>query len=47
VWCEERYIPEFSWGNFRERDNLKDVGADEIIILKWTFKRLGWDHAKK
>jgi hypothetical protein len=28
------------WGNLREGDNLKDLGVDERIILKWIFKRL-------
>ena len=29
------------WGNLRERDHLKDPGADRRIILRWIFKK--WD----
>jgi hypothetical protein len=32
---------EFSWGNLRERDHLKELGLDGRIILKWIFKT--WD----
>jgi hypothetical protein len=28
---------EFWWRNLRQRDHLKDVGADGWIILKWIF----------
>jgi hypothetical protein len=27
------------WGEMRERDNLKDLGADGRIIIKWIFKK--------
>jgi hypothetical protein len=30
----------FSWGNTRERDHLKDL-VNERIILKWIFKKWG------
>jgi hypothetical protein len=31
------------WGKLRERDNLKDIGVDERIILKLVFKKWnGW-----
>jgi hypothetical protein len=33
----------FWWGNLRERNNLKDPGLDEKIILKWISKK--WDRA--
>jgi hypothetical protein len=33
--------PEFWWGNLRERDHLKDLGIDGMIVLKWVFKK--WD----
>jgi hypothetical protein len=38
---EKRGYTGFWWGNLRERDHLKDLGADNKIILKWTFKQ--WD----
>jgi len=31
----------FGWGTLRERDNLKDPGLDERIILRWIFWK--WD----
>jgi len=27
--------------NLRERGHLQDLGVDEMIIIKWTFKK--WD----
>jgi len=27
-------------GKLRERDQMKDTGLDEQIILKWIFERL-------
>jgi hypothetical protein len=31
----------FWWGDLRERDQLRNLGGDRKIILKWTFKK--WD----
>jgi hypothetical protein len=33
--------PGFGWGDLRERDHLKDLGVDGMIILKRFFKK--WD----
>jgi hypothetical protein len=27
------------WGDLRERDHLKDLGIDEMVILKWIFRK--------
>ena len=29
----------FWWGDLRERDHLQDRGANEKIILKWSYKK--------
>jgi len=29
----------FWLGDLRERDHLKDLSVDEIILLKWIFKK--------
>jgi len=31
----------FSWGNLRERENLRDPGVDGRIILRWILRH--WD----
>jgi hypothetical protein len=31
----------FWWGNLREREHLGDSSVDEIIILRWIFRK--WD----
>ena len=36
----ERYTG-FWWQNLRGRDNLRDPGVDERIILRWNFRK--WD----
>jgi hypothetical protein len=33
------YGREKGWGNFRERDHLKDYGADTSIIFRWIFRK--------
>ena len=33
----------FWWGNLRERNQLKDIGAGGRIILKWNFKKFDGD----
>jgi hypothetical protein len=38
---EEKGIEEFGGGNLKERDNLKDLGRDWRIVLKWILKQ--WD----
>jgi len=30
----------FWWGILKERNNMKDLGIDRIIILKWTVRKL-------
>jgi hypothetical protein len=27
------------WGNPRERDHLRNLGVDGVIILKWGFNK--------
>jgi hypothetical protein len=31
----------FWWENLREKDDLKQIGADGRIILEWIFRK--WD----
>jgi len=40
-WGEERRIQDFGWGNLKERDHLGYPGVDEMIILRWIFRK--WD----
>jgi hypothetical protein len=28
------------WGNLRERDHSEDPDVDEMIILRWIFRKL-------
>ena len=32
----------FWWRDLKERDHVEDTGIDEMILLKWIFKR--WEH---
>ena len=41
IWKTGKMHTGFWWGEMRERDHLKDVGADGTIIIKWIFKT--WD----
>jgi hypothetical protein len=34
VWANGEMYKRFWWGNLREGGHLKDLGVDEIIILK-------------
>jgi hypothetical protein len=38
LWVRGEVNIQFWWGNFRERDNLKDPGVDGII-LEWILKK--------
>ena len=31
----------FWWTDLREKNQLEELGVDNLIILKWTFKK--WD----
>ena len=41
MWETRELHTGFWWGNVRERDHLKDRGADGRIILEWIFTK--WD----
>ena len=41
VWRRGEAHTELGWENLMERGYLKDMGVDEKIILKWSFKK--WD----
>ena len=41
VWETGEVHTRFWRGDLREGDYLEDIGVDEKIILKWTFKK--WD----
>jgi hypothetical protein len=38
VWGTGEVHTGFRWGDLRERDHLKDVRVDGMIILKLIFK---------
>jgi transposase-like protein len=35
----ERGVYRFWWENLRERDHSGDPGVDEMIILRWIFRK--------
>jgi hypothetical protein len=39
MWGREELHTGFWWGILREIDNLKDLGLDGRIILKWIFQK--------
>jgi hypothetical protein len=41
VWVTGQVHTGFRWGDWRERDHLKDLGVDGCIILKLLFRK--WD----
>jgi hypothetical protein len=43
VWETGKWRTGFGWGHLRERDNFKDLGLDERIILKWIFNNCEWE----
>jgi len=45
VWETGEVHTGFWWegGDLRERDCLEDLGIDERIILKWSFKKWAGD----
>jgi hypothetical protein len=39
VWEAGEQHTGFWWGDLGERDNLKDIGVDVMIVLKRFFKK--------
>jgi hypothetical protein len=37
--CQHLWEHRVRWGELWEREHLKDVGVNEMIILKWIFKK--------
>jgi hypothetical protein len=33
----------FSWEDLMGRNNLENLSVDGTIILKWIFKKVGWN----
>jgi len=33
---------EIWWGNLMAKDNIKDLGVDGWITMKWILKQQGW-----
>jgi len=38
---ERRTVYRVLLGNMREREHLEDLGVDDSVMLKFTFKKLG------
>ena len=39
IWRKGEVCTRFRWGNLREGDHWGDEDVDEMIILKWTFRK--------
>jgi len=37
--AQDKTKHDFWWGNLKERDHLKDLGMDEMMILKRILKK--------
>jgi hypothetical protein len=37
---DEKYVPNYSKKNLKERGNFESQGVDKRIIIKWTRNRL-------
>jgi hypothetical protein len=38
---ERRGLAGFLWGNLVQREHFGHLDLDEIVIIKWMFKKLG------
>ena len=46
MWCAWMTVEVhkgFWWGDLWERDHLEDQDVDGRMILKWIFKKWGWE----
>jgi hypothetical protein len=41
MWGRREMPTGFWWGNLKARDNLEYLGAEERIMLKYSFWRIG------